>query len=136
MKHAMLAVALALGMGNVLAQAAATATATGSATAQASAVRCGGVGDEDQKRLKAEAAQHGLLVTFASTSGAYVADVDYEVRRDGKVVLQGKCAGPLMLLDLMPAGRYEIAATSQGRTQRQTVTAGGKPAGITFRWPG
>ena len=134
MKHAMLAAALALGMGNVMAQAA--ATATGSATAQASAVHCGGVGDDDQKRLKAEAAQHGVLVTFASTSGAYVADVDYEVRREGKVVLQGRCAGPLMLLDLVPAGRYEITATSEGRTQRQTVTAGGKPAGITFRWPG
>ena len=134
MKNAILAVALALGTGTVLAQAA--ATATGSATAKASAVRCGGVGDEDQKSLKAEAAQHGLLVTFASTSGAYVADVDYEVRRDGKVVLQGRCAGPLMLLDLAPAGRYEIAATSQGSTQRQTVTTGGKPAGITFRWPG
>ena len=115
----------------------ATATATGSANAQAAAFRCGGVGEDDQKRMKAEAAQHALLVTFASSTGAYVADVDVEIRRDGQVVVQGRCNGPLMLVDLAPQGSYEISATSQGRTQKQTVAIGAqRPATVTFRWPG
>lgn len=114
--------------------ATATANATGSAGAQA-AFRCGGVGDEDQKRMKAEAGQHALMLTFASGDGAYLADVDVEIRRGGKVVVQGHCNGPIMLLDLAPAGSYEVVATAQGSTKRQTVNIGGKPASVTLHWP-
>ncbi|MBC5786155.1 hypothetical protein H8N03_24665 [Ramlibacter sp. USB13] len=136
MKHAIVAAAVLGLCGTALAQGASAPTAAGSANEQATSVRCGGVGDADQKRMKAEAAQRGVLVTFATASGAYVADVDYEVRHEGKVVLHGRCGGPLMLLDLARAGPYEIVATSQGRTQRQTVAGGGKPASITMRFPG
>ena len=99
------------------------------------AFRCGGVGDEDQKRMKAEASQHALLVTFAATDGAYLSNIDVEIRRNGQVVLQGRCNGPLMLVDLAPAGSYEITATSQGRTQRKTVAVGDRPASLTISWP-
>lgn len=114
----------------------ATASATGSASAQAAAFRCGGVGDADQKAMKAEAGQHSLMLTFASADGAYVADVDVEIRRGNQVVVQGRCSGPIMLVDLAPAGRYEVSATAQGRTQRQAVTIGSKPASVTLHWPG
>jgi len=127
----LLAAALALVTTGALAQA--PATATGSADAQAATFRCGGVGEDDQKRMKAEAAQHGVLVTFSTTDGAYVADVGVEIRQGGKSVLQGRCNGPLMLVDL-PQGSYEIAATAQGRTQRKTLTVGGKPAAVGFSW--
>src|SRR3954469_3672083 len=80
------------------------ATATGTAGASAAAFRCGGVGQEDQDRMKADAAKHPLMLTFASEGGAYLADVDVEISRGGKVVLQGRCSGPLMLVDLAPAG--------------------------------
>jgi hypothetical protein len=109
--------------------------ATGSTGAQAATFRCGGVGDEDQKRMKAEAPQHALLVTFATTDGAYLSNIDVEIRRNGQVVLQGRCNGPLMLVDVAPAGSYEIAATSQGRTQRKTVAVGARPASVTISWP-
>ena len=128
----LLAAALALAAAGALAQT--PATATGSTGAQAATFRCGGVGEDEQKRMKAEAAQHGVLVTFATNDGAYLADVDVEVRHDGKSVLQGRCTGPLMLMDLAPQGSYEVAATAQGRTQRKTVTVGAKPASLSFTW--
>jgi hypothetical protein len=113
-----------------------TATANGQATASAATFRCGGVGEEDQQRIKAEAGRHDLLVTFAAAGGAYMADVDVQIRRGTQVVLQGRCNGPLMLVDLAPKGTYEISATAEGKTQRQQVTVGGKPASIVMRWPG
>ena len=112
-----------------------TATSSGSAGAQAAAFRCGGVGQEDQDRMKAEAGRHALMLTFATADGAYVADVDVEISKGGKVVLQGHCNGPLMLVDLAPAGSYEISATAQGKTQRKAVSIGGKPTSTTFTWP-
>jgi hypothetical protein len=114
---------------------AATGNANGAAAGQAAAFRCGGVADEDQKRMKAEAGQHALMLTFASGDGAYLADVDVEIRRGGKVVVQGHCNGPIMLVDLAPAGSYEVVATAQGRTQHQTVSIGAKPASVTLHWP-
>jgi len=137
MKRTIPCAALALLAAGALAQSSSSATSTSGGTggARAAAFHCGGVGAEDQQRMKAEAAQHALMLTFATTGGAYIADVDVEIRHGGQVVLQGHCAGPIMLVDLAPAGSYEIAATSQGRTQHQTVTVGGKPASATFSWP-
>ena len=124
MKKMMLAVALAFAAGAALAQ-------------QAGTFVCGGVGNEDQERMKADAHNHALMATFATAGGAYLADVDVQVRRGGNVVLQGHCNGPIMLMDLAPAGQYEITATSQGRSEKKTVAVGnGKPASVTFTWPG
>jgi type 1 fimbria pilin len=137
MKLTISCAALALFAAGALAQATSGGSATGSGTggAHAAAFRCGGVGTEDQQRMKSEAAQHALMLTFATTGGAYLADVDVEIHRGGQVVLQGHCGGPIMLVDLAPAGSYEITATSQGRTQKKSVTLGGKPASATFTWP-
>lgn len=118
-------------MALVLAALAGAATAQGAAPA----MRCGGVGDDDQQRIKAEARQKGLLVTFAAAGGAYLADVDVEIRRGSEVVVQGRCDGPLMLVDL-PPGSYAITATAQGRTQKQAVKVGARPSSIVMRWPG
>ena len=84
----------------LLAQAAAGALAQASASAHAGSFRCGGVGEEDQRRIKAEASQHDLMLTFATTTGAYLADVDVQIRQGANTVLQGHCNGPLMLVDL------------------------------------
>ena len=134
MKHGLMPVLLLAAAIGAQAQTPSQPTATGSPGAQAAGFRCGGVGDEDQKRMKAEAAQHGLLVTFSTSSGAYIADIDVEIRRDGKVVLQGRCDGPLMLVDLAQ-GSYEVSASAQGRTQRKTVAIGARPASLGFSWP-
>lgn len=115
-----------------------TSTSVSSSSSASSSVSltCGGVGEDDQQRMKAAAAKKGLLVTFAGAGGVYLADVDVEVRRGSEVIARSRCAGPMLLLDLSPPGKYEIAATAQGRTQRQVVTVGGKPASIVMRWPG
>ena len=111
--------------------------ASGAALAQqAGSFVCGGVGDADQQRMKADAHNHALMATFATASGAYLADIDVQVRRGSSVVLQGHCNGPIMLMDLAPAGKYEVTATSQGRSEKKTVAIGGKPASVTFTWPG
>jgi hypothetical protein len=111
------------------------AQASGSATATAATFSCGGVGQEDQARMKAEAPRHDLFVTFSAAGGAYLADIDIEISQGANVVLQGRCGGPLMLVDLAPKGSYEIRATSGGKTQRKTVNVGsGKPVNLSFVW--
>lgn len=135
MKRMILAAALCQAAVAVLAQSA-HVEASGNATAQAGSFRCGGIGQGEQERMKAEAPQHDLMLTFATPSGAYLADVDVQIRRGKDVVLQGHCGGPLMLVDLAPKGSYEITATSNGREQRKTVSLGAsKPARLSFVWP-
>ena len=110
---------------------------TGTAFAADAGFRCGGVGQGSQQQMKAEAAQHDALLTFAETSGAYLADVQVQIR-DGKgaVVLEAKCDGPLMLVDLPAKGTYQVSATpSDGRKmQSKKLVAGGKPARLVFAW--
>jgi hypothetical protein len=134
MKRLLFALILCHAAGFALAQSA-QATASGSATAGAAGFRCGGIGDDEQKRIKAEASQHDMLVTFSTPSGAYLADIDVEISSGGKVVLQGRCGGPLMLVDVSGKGTYQVRAVSNGREQRKTVTLGARPASLSFVWP-
>ena len=113
-----------------------TSTSTSSSSSSTVGITCGGVAEDDQQRMKAAAAKTGRLVTFAGAGGVYLADVDVEVRRGSEVIARGRCAGPMMLLELAPPGKYEITATAQGSTQRQVVDVGSKPAGIVMRWLG
>jgi hypothetical protein len=109
---------------------------SGNAPASAATYTCGGVGDADQKRIKSEAPGHDMMLTFATPSGAYLADIDVRVRRGSDVVLQAHCGGPLMLLDVGGKGSYQIEATSNGRTQSKAVTVGAKkPVDLSFVWP-
>ena len=98
--------------------------------------RCGGIGQAEQQQFKDEAAQHDALVTFAVTTGAYAGEVDVRITDGGgKVVLEGRCGGPLMLLDL-PKGNYQMTAAYEGKPQRKALTVGGaKPTRTTFTWP-
>lgn len=97
--------------------------------------RCGGVGDAEQTQFKAEAARHDMFVTFASKTGAYIAGVDVKIHgAKGAQVLQARCNGPLMLIDVPGKGRYEIEATFQGKTQKKAVTVGDKGSRLSFLW--
>ncbi len=111
-------------------------TAGGSATQAAPAFTCGGIGEGEQERFKREAALHHALVTFSSESGAYVADVAVKVTAaDGKVVAEGNCAGPLMLLDVPAPGSYRIAASLAGEQQQKDLRLGvRKPTRVSFVW--
>jgi hypothetical protein len=97
---------------------------------------CGGITQDEAQVLKAQARDHALMLTFAESNGAYLADVDVQIRDSrGAVALSTRCAGPIMLVDL-PAGRWRVSATVNGQSREQTVTtARGRTARATFVWP-
>ena len=126
-------------IGALLCQAGLLAWAQGTASGRPdrapAGFTCGGVGQGEQDRFKSEAAAHHALVTFSSTSGAYVAGVEVKVTaQDGKVVLQGTCEGPLMLLDVPAPGRYRIDAAYSGKAQHNDVQLGTGSAKVSFTW--
>jgi hypothetical protein len=52
------------------------------------------------------------------------------------VVVEGRCSGPIMLVDLPAKGSYKVTAQAEGRTQSKTVNAGGgKRSSATLIWP-
>lgn len=115
--------------------AAALATAALCAQAGGAAYECGGVGQTEQERMKAQAASHHALLTFADRGGAYVADVDVRVLDSrGGEVLRAQCDGPLMLLDLPAPGKYRVIATVDGVQREQALTIGKGAARAVFVW--
>jgi hypothetical protein len=136
MKKIAMAIALAQACTFALAQIAAAPSPGPRNEPQASFV-CGGVGVDEQQSMKSAANQHDMMLTFAVSNGAYLADVDVEIRSpQGAVVLSAKCSGPIMLVDLPAGGSWSVTARSNGEARRQTLTAGaGRHAQATFVWP-
>jgi len=95
----------------------------------------GGVGDESMQRMTALAKDFNLQLLFAATAGNYLADVAVSIRdARGGVVLETSADGPLLLVRL-PAGRYEIAASLDGVSVRQTATvAATGQRRLVLRW--
>ena len=126
---------------SVILSAVALTLACGLAPAQSAssraAFRCGGIAKDEQQQFKAEASRHHALLTFAASGGAYLSDIDFSIADSkGRAVLEGRCGGPLMLLDLPARGTYKVTATYEGKTQSKTVAVGTKPTRSTFVWPG
>jgi hypothetical protein len=98
---------------------------------------CGGVGTDDQQKMKAAAGQYDLMLTFAASNGAYLADVDVEIRDSkGGVVLAAKCDGPIMLVDLPSPGSWRVTAQANGQARQKTITTRrGGHAQASFIWP-
>jgi hypothetical protein len=92
------------------------------------AFRSGGSSSEDFAKLDRLDDSYSLkLVLAAKGSGAYLADVDIEVRAlpSRNLVLTTRTEGPLLLASLAP-GRYEVTGSVAGRsgatsTVKQTV---------------
>jgi len=124
MKHLLISIALAGTAALSFAQPTATAVTA----------RCGGVGVDEQAAIKAEAARHGLLLSFAAPGGAYIADVDVSISNGHNTVLQTHCSGPLLLVDLAGHGTYQVTATANGQTQHKNIALAGKPASMLFTW--
>lgn len=97
--------------------------------------QCGGVGSGEQDRFLAQAARHDLLLTFATPSGAYLADVDVQVTHRGRTLLQVRCDGPLMLVDLPGGGDYQVTASFEGQSQRKPVNVDSRLKRLLFTWP-
>jgi hypothetical protein len=98
---------------------------------------CGGVGLDEQQAIKSEAGRHDLMLTFAVSNGAYLADVDVEIRdAKGGVLLNAKCDGPIMLVDLPGRGAWRVTAQANGQSRQRSVSAGpGRRAQAVFVWP-
>jgi hypothetical protein len=98
---------------------------------------CGGVSQGEQERMKSEAPRHDLMLTFAVDTGAYLADVDVQIRdARGTVIVAAKCGGPIMLVDLPRHENWYVTAQSNGRSREKTITAGaGHAARAIFVWP-
>lgn len=106
-------------------------------SAGAASFVCGGVGFEEQQAIKAQAAQYDLALTFAVSSGAYLADVDVQIQdAKGAVVLSARCDGPIMLVDLPRGGTWRVTAQIDGQSRHKTLSAGaGRHARATLIWP-
>ncbi|GAC1412421.1 MAG: hypothetical protein NVSMB6_14290 [Burkholderiaceae bacterium] len=112
--------------------------AGGSVTASGIAYRCGGVDDGGQKAMKAAMPGFDLALTFATSDGAYLADVNIEIAdARGKAVLSLHCDGPMLLVDLPRSGTYRIRATAEGRTLTRTASVrhGGRSQMVGMSWP-
>jgi hypothetical protein len=129
--------ALALVQACTLAFAQGAAAPPGARTSSQASFICGGVGVDEQQSMKAAASQHDLMLTFAVSNGAYLADVDVQIKSpQGAVVLSAKCGGPIMLVDLPAGGSWSVTASSNGEARQKTLSAGaGRHAQATFIWP-
>ena len=137
MYKAAILLALAQACSLALAQTPAARSAPAPAGSAGATFECGGVGVEDQQRMKAAASGYHLMLTFAVSSGAYLSDVDVEIK-DGKgsTVLATKCDGPIMLVRLPGRGSWRVTATANGQSRPKTISAGaGRVVQATFVWP-
>lgn len=99
---------------------------------------CGGIGTEEVAGLKDAASNYDLMMTFAASTGAFIADVDVEIAdARGRPVLNVTCDGPIMLVDLPRDGRYRVRAEAEGRTLTRTaqVRERGSVQRIRMAWP-
>jgi hypothetical protein len=95
----------------------------------------GGVGDEEFDRILSLGRDFNLKLLFATRSGAYLSDVNITLMDTrGQRLLDAKTDGPLFYAKL-PAGRYQIEASSNGTTLRKSVavTAQGQRK-VDLRW--
>lgn len=99
---------------------------------------CGGVGLEESTRMKQEARNYAMMLTFAARDGSYLADVKVQVVDSrGHSVLDTTCDSPILLVDPGRAGRYRITAQTAGDTLTRTAafTSGERGKSIVMVWP-
>jgi hypothetical protein len=103
---------------------------------------CGGVGEEESTYMKQQAKDYDLMLTFATRSGAYLADVDVDIKNaSGDTVLQLACDSPILLVDLPRGGTYKVRAETAGYALNKTVRVASskrqaqKLASTVLSWP-
>ena len=95
----------------------------------------GGVGEDSNARIQALTKDYNLRLLFAAKDGHYLADVAVTITdARGAKVLETVSEGPWLLTNLAP-GKYEIAASYDGKpvTHATTIPASGRRE-IFFRW--
>ncbi|MDE2204481.1 MAG: hypothetical protein KGJ38_17395 [Burkholderiaceae bacterium] len=94
---------------------------------------CGGVAEDEQQALNAEARNYNLSLLFTQgPRGEYLADVDVQLTRHGKEVASFRADGPRCLIKAPPAS-YNVIATYLGTTKRTTVQTGSTRS-VQLRW--
>ena len=93
----------------------------------------GGVGIDDVDAMHAVVKDYNLILQFAAKhSGAFVADVDVNVRnRGGKTLLAAKSNGPCLFAG-MPPGQYKVSADFEGKLQENNANVGAKRSELYF----
>ena len=98
---------------------------------------CGGIGMTEADRMKALSRDYDLMVTFAASNGAYLADIGVEISHGKDKLVTAKCGGPIMLVDVPKPGTYRITADTEGQQQVRTarVRDGEKGKRVSVTWP-
>lgn len=99
---------------------------------------CGGVGSNEAIAMKQAASEFDLMLTFAASNGAYLADVNVDLAdARGQPILNTNCGGPIMLVDFPEGGKYRIRAEADGHTVTRTaqVSNRGKVKSVAMQWP-
>ncbi|MDH4059369.1 MAG: hypothetical protein OEU94_01010 [Aquincola sp.] len=83
----------------------------------------GGVSHEELRVLHARRDAYSLwVITAASRSGSYLADVLLTIRdSERRVVFSRRLDGPWLMIDL-PLGRYQVEAVIEGQAQERTTS--------------
>lgn len=98
----------------------------------------GGVGQEEAEAFRQAQSKYPLALEFGNQTkprAQFTADVNVLIRdARGNTVLDAVSDGPFLLARL-PAGRYTIRATRNGKTlDRVATVAGGKSTHVAFLW--
>ncbi len=95
----------------------------------------GGFGLEERTELRAMSKSDNLELSFALKNKDYLSGADVLVKNDqGKDILKAVSDGPLFFTKL-PAGKYTIEATAEGRTKEQVAQVPAKgQTRIYFAW--
>ncbi|HEV8097317.1 MAG TPA: carboxypeptidase regulatory-like domain-containing protein [Burkholderiales bacterium] len=98
----------------------------------------GGVGQEEAEAFRQAQRDYSLALEFgnqAKPRAQFTAGVNVLIRdARGNTVLDAVSDGPFLLAKL-PAGRYTIRATQNGKTlDRVATVAGGKSTHVAFLW--
>lgn len=81
----------------------------------------GGFGLEERAKLRAMGKSDNLELSFALKNKDYLSGADVLIKDDrGKEILKAVADGPLFFTKL-PAGKYTIEATAEGRTEEQVA---------------
>lgn len=99
---------------------------------------CGGIGLDEADRMKREARNYDLMLTFAARDGSYLADINVDVAdARGQSLLKTTCGAPMLLVNLPKSGSYRVHAETGGHTLTRTVQVRDMQQGkaVTMIWP-
>lgn len=96
----------------------------------------GGIGLDESEAIAAAAKDYSLMLTFATKSGNYLAEVHVKIAdKNGAIVLDDVADGPMLLVRLQP-GQYTITAVSNDRQVTKPVRiSGNRTKKVTLHWP-